>query len=209
MDNLQNTLKLEILHVYPGDKAQRTIYKIIYGAISAYSKYGLENTTYARISSEAKVSRTLVIHYFPTSEEIFKNAVKLVRQEMQNYVIQEIKELKDPKEILKNYIKYSIKWAEYYPSNARLWLIFYFKCSTNEEYKALNSELVKMGSKRIAEILKTVNPEIKNTDANELAKKVQIQITGSIISMMSEDLSPSKCIKLCSSAVNDIIKTQL
>lgn len=188
MDKFNQTLQLEIFAKYPSRKAQQTITDILTGAIAAYSKYGIDQTTYAKIAQEAGVSRPLVIHYFPEYQDLFLNCIQYIRFQMQHFVIGEMKSTEAPEQLLQEYIAASIRWAQVYQQQAQLWLLYYFKCATQKDYKDLNTKIVQVGTQRIVGLCKGINSKLSAAQSKLIAKQIQNLITGSIVSSVSENL---------------------
>src|SRR5262245_21467474 len=96
-------------------KSEQTKVRILEGAIKCYSKYGLEKTNYDQIAKAAKVTRPLIIHYFPQKQALLEMTFKYIRAICQNLAINAIKDSDDPITQLKSYVLITFDWAKDYP----------------------------------------------------------------------------------------------
>jgi AcrR family transcriptional regulator len=160
-------------------KGERRTLDIVEGAIRCYATLGIEKTTFATIAKAAKASRPLVQHYFEDKEAIFDLAVKYIRLHLQTWLTTELGKQKTPSRLLETYIDIHFEWLAQYPHHTRVWLLFYFQCTTDKKAKQLNTELAAVGRERIAAMLRAGG--YKAANITETAREIQTLITGALI----------------------------
>jgi AcrR family transcriptional regulator len=172
-------------------KAQRTKLRIMEAAIRSYASVGLEKSTFDRIAKLCKTSRPLVQHYFNDREELTLWVIKYIRARFQKYCIDcFLKETQVERQI-EVYVRSVFDWCKDYPMDARVWLHFYYLCSFKPDYRALNTELVTLGQKRIAGLIQLGVDQglFRAGDIPKRAKLLQNAITGGFILLMTEQPS--------------------
>ncbi len=160
-------------------KGERRTLDIVEGAIHCYATLGIEKTTFATIAKAAKASRPLVQHYFKDKEEIFDLAVKFIRLHFQTIVVNALAKQTDPARLLETYIDTHFAWLTRFPHHTRVWLLFYFQCTTDRKAKQLNTELAAVGRERIVGLLQATG--YKGKEGAEIARQIQTLITGALI----------------------------
>jgi AcrR family transcriptional regulator len=185
-------------------KSDFTKLRILESAIWCYVKFGIEKSTYDNIASKAKITRPLVMRYFPEKEVLLQFTIKYIRANLQKIAVDSVSGLSQSDEILEAYVKSTFYWIEKYPEHAKVWLLFYYYCSINQKFIDINTELVNMGQRRIADILVLGNQQkkfkVKTVDLT--AKAIQNLITGSLLSALTEKadgvkLEAEQVIKMC------------
>jgi AcrR family transcriptional regulator len=187
--NPQEALYAEIFGFQPSLAQKRTI-QIIEGAIKSYASVGIENTTYDRIAKICKISRPLVQHYLEDKESLFEMVAKYIRSHFQQIAIQAIKAETDPLKQLTAYIHSTFFWIKKFPDHACVWQLIFYYCHLNPKLRELNTQLVDMGTERIASLL-TMGQSQKVfacKDARATAQLIQIIITGSLLKATTENM---------------------
>ena len=189
-------------------KSQATKLRIIEGAIRCYIKYGIDHTTYQKIAKASKCSFALTKHYFPDPDELFEVVNKYIRSAFQRLAVAAIMSKSTTDEQLRAYIESTFVWTEKSPDHARVWIIFFFKCSISEKSRKTHSELTEMGHRRISALLKKGREEkyFHFESADEVAKHIQTLITGAIMTLLTENVEHPQAykksvLKLCLSLV--------
>lgn len=169
-----------------GNRAGRRQMQIVDAAIGEFARNGIEDTTYEAIARKCKISRPLVQHYFPTRERLFHVAANVIRVNFQKLAIDAILAQPAPEDQIGAYVRSHFEWVRKYRDHGRVWLLFYHRCAMSEEYRALNTELVLMGHRRIAALIAQLRE--KKEEEPILAKIVQSIITGAVIAALTEKL---------------------
>jgi hypothetical protein len=172
-------------------KSQEQQMKIIQTAIKSYAQNGIEKTTYTLIAKECGISRPLVHHYFPKLDDLFILAAKYVRQTLLNLALDELRKhpANDPQRQLQGYLRGCLRWVAEYHDQCSFWFLYFYQASRNSKARKENTLLVTAGHKRIQEMIEEGNRGgiWKVSDTQGTAKMIQIMITGTMISCMSED----------------------
>lgn len=169
-------------------KSQERKIQILEAAIKSYTTDGVEKTTPGRIAELCKISRPLVLHYFPDSGMLFEVVVKYIRARFQELAIQAIQAKTAPTEQLTAYVDSTFEWAETSPRHAKVWLLFFYYCSIQPKHHALHSELVSMGHQRIQALLEQgcQEGEFKCGNPRVAAKMIQVAISGALLAVLTE-----------------------
>lgn len=187
MDSLKKTIYAELFseEMTKGDKTRANILE---ACIEVVTRRGYSDTRFQDIAAECGHTRTLVNHYFPTKKELFITLAKYIRLNYQSYVLSKINELEDESKTLETYIDSALNWVIDFPKESKVWLLIFHLSTFDEEFKGLNTELVKMGHQRICSLLEQ-SQITRILSLQEHAKMIQIIITGCIICIQSEELS--------------------
>lgn len=173
-------------------KAERTQIQIIEAAIHCYATIGMDNTTYEKIAARGKVTRPLVIHYFPDYESLALAAFRYIRANMQEFAVKAIQSRKSPEEQLFAYVESVFEWTVEYEKHFKVWLLFYYFCGISSRHNEIHTELVTIGHQRIAILITQLRKN--NLDQMELMKRakiIQTLITGAMVSCGVEKLPMS------------------
>lgn len=166
--------------------------QIIDSAIRCYATFGAENTTYEKIAKVCKVTRPLIQHYFPDRDELFAVAVHYIRWRYQRAVVERVEKAQGPLDKLRAYIDASQQWVIDEPLHSKAWALFFYHCSINPKFKALNTELVATGTQRIMGLLSAaqtqgaLSPKLNVAFA---ARAIQHVLTGAIVAAGTETLT--------------------
>ncbi len=164
-------------------KAERTKVQIIEAAIHCYATIGMDNTTYEKVATQSKVTRPLVIHYFPDYDSLALAAFRYIRANMQEFAVKAIQSHQTPVEQFSAYVESVFQWTEKYEKHFKVWLLFYYFCGIFPRYNENHTELVTIGHQRIAILISQLRKN--NLDQAELmkrAKVIQMLITGAMVS---------------------------
>lgn len=172
------------------DASKKRKVQIAEGAIAAFSKYGPDGLNHGNTASQTGVSRTLVIHYFRTREDLFSFLVRYIRAVFQELAINELQRATTPKEMLIRYVGSTFVWVKQYEPHAKVWLYFLSRCSSEEQYRVFHTQVVSMGKDRIRELLEIGRKEKLFTfsDTFDVASMIQIIITGALVALGTEKL---------------------
>jgi AcrR family transcriptional regulator len=178
-----------LLPLISTSKSQLRKFQIIEGAVRCYAKMGLDKTTFDQIAKEAKTSRSLLLHYFKTKEEILFIAAQYVRKLFQERAITAIQKGRSTMEMLDLYIKSCFDWVDEEPDHVTFWLLFFNLTITVPKFKRLNTEMTTIGQARLAGLLEKAYSEGKITkgDFAERARLIQTNINGAIIQIVTEE----------------------
>lgn len=169
----------------------RRMIKLVDGAAECYGKYGFEGATMERIAKTCGVTRPLLSHYFKDKRELFLLVVKRIRLEFQHLAVDAIQSESTPSAKLNAYVASTFDWIEKRPIHARVWLLYFYDCSTDKHAHALHSDLVAMGHARITALLQSgvETKEFKDGDLSWKAKLIQMIITGALVGVLTEEFS--------------------
>jgi AcrR family transcriptional regulator len=172
-------------------KSQKRMLEIAEAAIRNFAKYGFADTSMERIAASAKCTRPLISRYFKDKEEILFFSARVVRVKWQARVVEAMSgRALDPKSQLRAYLKECFGWVNEEHEDALLWLVFFHYCGLSPKFNALNTSLVAEGTRRVEGlIVEGVRAgQFKSENPAKAARDIQVQITGAIVSSLTETL---------------------
>lgn len=182
-------MKVDLSHLF--DKPSKTetrMIQIIEGAIKNYATIGSEKTTYDRIARTCKISRPLIQHYFKDKDAVFEKSIQYIRAQYQALAHAAIEAQSTPLEKIRAYVSASLQWVRDYPLHSKTWALFFYHCTIQPKLKALNTDLVLQGTKRISHLVSLGMKEgvFEVEDAQAAARDLQIFLTGAIVTAGTE-----------------------
>lgn len=182
----------DISDIYKGasKKGEDKILRILESAIDLYAAKGKDFTNFSTIAERSGVTRQLIQHYFASREEIFEKCVLLIRINMQKYAIETFKMYESPVDQFRQYVNSVYNWCSEFPDHMKVWVLFYYECSINNELRSLHSEMTLVGQRRIIEMIVKGKDQglFGCTEIEKTAKIVQSIITGGVITISTENL---------------------
>jgi AcrR family transcriptional regulator len=172
----------------PVSKGERTKMRIVEGAIESFANDGYDRSSYASIAAHADVARQLVQKYFPDKELLLQICVRSIRAAYQESVVREVRKATDAEGMLRAYIRASLNWVDESRSHCLVWIQFYHKAAIDKEWMRLNTEMVDMGTERIAALLELQKAKAPAAapPPKGAAALIQAQITGAIVALGTE-----------------------
>lgn len=162
-------------------------------AVEIAAKEGLEACTFDRLSKEMGVTRPLLNHYFKTRENLFQLAADFVRASIQSKVLSQIQDEENPVKIIELYVETNFEWHLKDRKHLDFWLQYLSSSTYDRERRTKNTKFVEMGRKRIEEIVKMgiiqKKFHIGSRKPEEVAKTIQLLITGGVVSISTETLN--------------------
>lgn len=184
-------------------KAQLKQIDIIEGAIKCYATLGEEGATYEKIAKYSKITRPLILHYFKDKTELFYFTARYIRAKLQEIAVEAVsQETTEPKQ-LKAYIESCFYWLRKYPHHSKVWVLFYHKCTLDNDLRQLNNELVNMGFTRIQGLIKSgiKNKKFRKVKVPQTAKSIQLILTASLLECITQGIDTDKAsdatVKAC------------
>ena len=121
-------------------------------------------------------------YHFGDKSDIFKACINYINSNYQRILVERIESANSGKQILANYAESPFIWAQDFPHELSVKLLFYYLCTGDDEYKELNDQIRKSGIQRILLVLTqkcALKQDIKELEA--FASRLQNLISGSII----------------------------
>lgn len=195
------------------DKRTRKQAEIVAAAITSIAKRGLDGTTFQVIGESLKMSRSNLLYYFDSREEIIEKCVQYVALTAQQITQTCVAQADSPEQKLAAIIEANFKWLDQHPEQASVMGLFYFICTYNQKYRLLHQSIRKVGQERLAACLKAL-PELSNLTpgkALELAERIQSLMVGRSIDWVTQNPRKSKevIVKLTLGDVQSFIASQL
>lgn len=173
-------------------KSEKRKLEILEGAVKAYGSVDFNHVSYDDVAEPAKTSRRLVQHYFPDKDELFATAMKLIRTMYQDSVIESLSSALTPQEQFAGYVRSAVNWAHLQPLHVRNWILYYLVCAQQTKFRKMHEEMANVGEARIVALVRLLYPQKKfaEEDLKFVAKSVQRLITGALIEICAERLTP-------------------
>jgi len=183
------------------NKFQRKQLEIAEAAIKCYDRYSIEGTHFGNIADELGVTRPLIKHYFKDPEQLAVFAIKYIRLQLEQMVLDKAGPVTNPVEKFDVYIDEALSWPAKKKVHARVWCNFLQMCSRDKEHMAINAQYVRGTQERIAAMLTAINRG--SLENNMLkAKLIEIILGGALVTLLSEPIqNPDDIV----SQVHDLI----
>jgi AcrR family transcriptional regulator len=94
-----------MVHITHSGENIEKISDILDAAQKRFGLYGLEKTTMSEIAADINLSKGSIYYYFPDKEQLYKAVVEKEHTEFLKMVSQNIQQMVDPAEMLKEYIR--------------------------------------------------------------------------------------------------------
>ncbi|MDZ4663228.1 MAG: TetR/AcrR family transcriptional regulator [Pseudomonadota bacterium] len=186
--NIAKTIWGEFMGVGHSKAQQRQI-QIVHAALKIIAKEGADRMTFDLLAKKCKVTRQLIIHYFPNREDLLKWGARFVRAHMQQYAVERLSKHPSSKDQLIAYTRSTFEWTRENPNYAKFWAYYYYICGLKKDFQKSNSELVAMGHQRIFALLEVAykkgESKIKPSVVN--SKLIQNIITAGLLSLTTEN----------------------
>lgn len=160
--------------------------EIIKAAVGILATKGLDNTTYEAIAQAIGTRRAHIAYHFSDKSDIFFAAVKYILATYQNETARELKEAKNPHEMLERYISSTFEWAKKNPHQVSVMLLLYYMCTTTERFIELNSEVRQEGKKRLSYLLTKQKSDINPSTLEFLASTIGDLISAGIVAATTQ-----------------------
>ena len=150
----------------------------------------MDQTTHETLAKACGISRGLVQHYFPDRDELILVTLRYVRAKFQKLCVDAIELEETAAAQLRAYIVTACSWAKLSPPDAKVWLLFYYHCGINRQYRKLNTELVGLGQARIEALLQELSQskgKVADASVEIRAKLIQNAITSFYVSSLTEN----------------------
>lgn len=192
-------------------KSEQTQIKIIETAIRLFAQKGIEATTYTSLSKACRISRPLINHYFSDLDSLFLAAAKYSRATLLRLAQEGINKGVDYPSMIDGYIEGCFRWVAEYRDQCSFWMLYFYQSSRPGEARDENSALVERGHERIKGLIllgrKSGEFQFSAVEADQLAKTIQLLITGGIVSATTEDgyLTVENAEKIVKRAVHSLL----
>ena len=182
--DLSNPLYRHLLGFKPrkGDLKKAQILEM---TIECLATEGLEATSFELIGKRLKMGRAHVAYYFDDRESLIEAAIQFAIGTLQQFSIQAIEPIKDPYEKLITYVKSNAEWAREKPHYSRAFTLLFYLASHDSKYTALHTEIRTIGAERGQALVKMAFPKTTTHQAQDIAKAIQVLITGYFIDFVS------------------------
>lgn len=193
MDSNSKWQNIVVLYQNQGTstKGDRRVQQIVEQAVELIAKSGYENLDFVKLAKKCKITRPLISHYFPNKESLLLAVVQYVGLRHQEFLLNAMPKAARGKELLHSYVAANLNWPLQCRSHARVWMHYLALAAIQDSEKSENTRSVDNGAQRILSILKQdIHLQKIPDQALELkAKTIQLLITGTVISLITEHRS--------------------
>lgn len=170
---------------------------ILLAAIAGYAADGIEQTTYETIAKRARVSRPLLFKYFADYDDIFHQAMHLIRLHFQRYTSAAVDREMVPARRLATYLSSAFDWMELHPEFAQGHLLNLQRCSRSSRERELNSQVCENGRQRIAALIResTTRQGFEVRDLNSTAQRIQSVLAGAMLTLQTENVANEMALR--------------
>jgi len=192
-ESISQVTSFDLFDRQPTKQEERKV-KIMEASLELFARHGFENVSFDDIAKKCKVTRPLVNHYFDNKDELFELVVTFIRISYQKFVLAKMAQTRTTEAALKAYIRGAVTWVRESPDHARIWFIYFYKCAYNEKFRDRSADFVNLGYQRIQTMLSQLadEKELSRKNIPERARSLQIFLTGTIVSLVTETRSPQE-----------------
>ena len=133
----------------PLTKGERTRIHLIETAIETMSVYGFEEASISRLAERAGISRPLVVHYFPTKEDLLDQIVQYIALTGQTVISRACQGPHSAWEKLRTYYLANLQWAVSYPHHVSFWRYFIYRSGHSKKWRQFNDGFLNEGRRRM------------------------------------------------------------
>lgn len=190
-------------------KIKRKAFTILEAAITCFARKGWDETTIVMVAREAGISRSLINHYFKNVAELRVFALKYIRLRFQTLVLEKMKKGTTATDMLSLYVTGCFDWLETSRTQAVVWFSFLTRCTRSHPDRRLNTEAVDTGTERLQQLITQAaqKGELHCDNPVAAAEMIQVVITGTLVTLASENCSEEKihrlketCVRTCLAA---------
>lgn len=162
-------------------KGKHTAEQILEACAHCIAEIGIEGTSITAVAKRAKVSRSLVAHYFPVKAKLFGQVIDYVSAKAQATVHGDDAAKLSPREQLERLFRRNFDFFGDHASYARCYLLFYYYCGVDAELLRQNSAMVEQAESRIARLLAAMGRKAPAA----LARELHSHLLGTLIKQVS------------------------
>jgi AcrR family transcriptional regulator len=179
-----NDLYAAFLNFKPSRSDHRKI-ALLESTIDCIASIGVESITLEELGNRTDMTKAHVAYHFKSCRLLIEAAIKFVISTGQSETVNKVSKAEEPREKLIAFIEATFEWFEKFPKHASVMLLFYYYANTQDEYRALHTEVRELGAKRLAAILGMMGLKGTKNDFYRCAKLVQGILTASVINRVT------------------------
>lgn len=164
-----------------GDKRK---VEIIEAAIDCIAQLGIEKTTFEAIGDQLGIKKSHVNYHFSDKNVIIEYAIKYIATVAQTITATRVEKAKTKKAKIVAIYESAVDWVMDYPNHVPVLLLFYYYCTCNPKFYAINQQVRKAGLDRLRGV---IDPQGKSTKSLEASQRIQDAITGRLLSFATTD----------------------
>lgn len=192
-----------------GKKGDESKKQIIEKAISMYSRYGYDETSFQKISKELDLSHTAPIYHFKNKLGLFKAVVNQVFERAEAIVLDSYEDNDSAEQKLTKYFKGHITWTYIFKNEANVFCLLSYFASFKAEFAEIFSEIANEKRQQIQSILKDTDQMRDEVDRLEFISNVLVDyLHGLILFRLSDQKSAPKVSEI-NDRINWIIKSSI
>lgn len=191
-----------------GSKGERTRLKIIDACIQSVAKNGFENTSVSTITGISKVNRGLVVHYFSTTGQMFKEVNHIVKDYVIRYSTEYMNSHTEIEDLISRYVGATFSWLRERPHYGRYLVLLISRSHYDSTSADLIENVFSSGRQRLKTILQIGADkgiyQVKNVE--DLAYRIHTLVVGHIILCLSDLSRIDHFEKLATESATQITK---
>jgi len=140
------------------------------------------NVSFGTIAKQLKTIRPHITYYFKNMDELIDESLRFVIANIQSLTVENLKEATDPKERLIAIVRSIFQWARQFPDHIRLFLLFHYLCSIDQNRRFLHTEIRRVGRDRMAAALEpyVFSKQISRMNLIRLTHEIQNLVLGNV-----------------------------
>lgn len=150
--------------------------QILNAAIEQLAEKGITETSYDSLAKALDIGRSHIAYYFADKESLFLEVIRFVAATAQKITIEALERAPRDQEV-EAIVNGAFDWAEQFPMQLRIMLLFYYFSSVRPNYKKFHTQVRLTGRKRLAEAI---------GGPREKAERLAIGVQGLVTSCLLE-----------------------
>lgn len=171
-----------------GSKGEKTRLKIVESCIHSVAKHGFENTSVSTITKISKVNRGLVVHYFSTTSQLYKEVNHIVKDYVIRYSTEYMNSHTELPDLIHRYVCSTFSWLRERAHYGRYMVLLISRAHYDPTSAALIESIFSSGRQRIKKILEdgAKNGVYQVSDSEDLAYRVHTLVVGHLILSLAD-----------------------
>lgn len=171
-------------------KGDRKRIELLDGLIEAIACDGWENVSFETLGRRLGMRKGHVTYYFASRETMLELAIRYAVAVGQALTVERIQSGKTWSGRLRGWVEGPFVWIEKHPAHSAVMRLLYYLCSYSAPYRALHTEIRRMGNDRAADLLAEHFSKRPRAELRELAWAMQAVLTGALLEQITIDGAP-------------------
>ncbi len=163
-------------------------FEIVEATLRLLKKDGSSAISIESIAKSMGMLRSHIAYYFPDKALLFREVVELTIAIGHQFLVERMKSLKTPKELLEGYVEATFQWCDEHPEHFYAIFIMWEYSIKNKAFMDLSNQFRKGGKERMQQIIMSGwKDENSKNSIPELAREVHNIVIANILEYFCSD----------------------